>query len=165
VQPQDVYADCTMIRAEIEGNNVKMKELADERGWKVTQNVVTGLAGFVVPLIWFGMDWKGSVDKDAAALQARQQYLTTLAEQRCAPGYGVLGFTPAVSPTGELLASFPRVHTAPFILWVTLRAVESFGEKRVIRVATGLLGYGPRFLPSIACSSTRRRINSATAAT
>jgi hypothetical protein len=44
VQPQDVYADCTMIRAEIEGNNVKMKELADERGWKTTQNVVTGLA-------------------------------------------------------------------------------------------------------------------------
>jgi hypothetical protein len=87
VQPQDVYADCTMIRAEIEGNNIKMKELADERGWKVTQNVVTGLAGFVVPVIWFGMDWKGSVDKDAAALQARQQYLTTLAEQRCAPGY------------------------------------------------------------------------------
>ena len=32
-------------------------------------------------------DWKGSVDKDAAALQARQQYLTTLAEQRCQPGY------------------------------------------------------------------------------
>ena len=87
VQPQDVYADCTMIRAEIEANNSKMTELADERGWKVTQNVVTGLAGFVVPVLWFGMDWKGAVDKDAAALQARQQYLTTLAEQRCAPGY------------------------------------------------------------------------------
>ena len=87
VQPQDVYADCTMIRAEIEANNSKMTELADERGWKVTQNVVTGLAGFVVPVLWFGMDWKGAVDKDAAALQARQQYLTTLAEQRCQPGY------------------------------------------------------------------------------
>jgi hypothetical protein len=87
VQPQDVYSDCTMIRAEIESNNIKIKELADERGWKVTQNVVTGLAGFVVPVIWFGMDWKGAVDKDAAALQARQQYLTTLAEQRCQPGY------------------------------------------------------------------------------
>ena len=37
-QPQDVYADCTMIRAEIEGNNVKIQQLADERGWKVTQN-------------------------------------------------------------------------------------------------------------------------------
>jgi hypothetical protein len=33
------------------------------------------------------MDWKGAVDKDAAALQARQQYLNTLAEQRCQPGY------------------------------------------------------------------------------
>jgi hypothetical protein len=84
VQPQDVYADCTMIRAEIEANNAKMTELANERGWKVTQNVVTGLAGFFVPVLWFGMDWKGAVDKDAAALQARQQYLTTLAEQRCA---------------------------------------------------------------------------------
>ena len=87
VQPQDMYADCTMIRAEIEANNTKMKELADERGWKTTQNVAAGLAGFVVPVIWFGMDWKGAADKDAAALQARQQYLTTLAEQRCQPGY------------------------------------------------------------------------------
>jgi hypothetical protein len=56
-------------------------------GWKVTQNVAAGLAGFVVPVIWFGMDWKGAADKDAAALQAHQQYLTTLAEQRCQPGY------------------------------------------------------------------------------
>ena len=35
VQPQDMYADCTMIRAEIEANNAKTKELADEQGWKV----------------------------------------------------------------------------------------------------------------------------------
>jgi hypothetical protein len=55
VQPQDVYADCTMIRAETESNNIKIQELADERGWKVAQNVATGLAGFVVPVIWFGM--------------------------------------------------------------------------------------------------------------
>jgi len=30
VQPQDVYADCTMIRAEIEANNAEAKELSDE---------------------------------------------------------------------------------------------------------------------------------------
>ena len=30
VQPQDMYADCTMIRAEIEANNAKAKELSDE---------------------------------------------------------------------------------------------------------------------------------------
>jgi hypothetical protein len=87
VQPQDVYADCTMIRAEIEANNAKTKELADEQGWKVAQNVSTGLVGLVIWPVWFGMDWKGAAAKDAAALQARQQYLTTLAKQRCAPGY------------------------------------------------------------------------------
>jgi hypothetical protein len=87
VQPQDVYADCTMIRAEIEANNAKAKKLSDEQGWKVAQNVATGVVGLVIWPVWFGMDWKGSAAKDAAALQARQQYLTTLAEQRCAPGY------------------------------------------------------------------------------
>jgi hypothetical protein len=76
-----------MIRSEIEGNNIKIQELADERGLKTAQNVAAGLAGFVVPVIWFGMDWKGAADKDGAALQARQQYLTTLATERCAPGY------------------------------------------------------------------------------
>jgi hypothetical protein len=34
VQAQDAYADCTMIRAEIEANNAKAKELSDEQGWK-----------------------------------------------------------------------------------------------------------------------------------
>jgi len=85
VQAQDVYADCTMIRAEIEANNTKMTELADERGWKVTQNVAAGLAGFVVPVIWFGVDWKGAADKDAAALQARQQYLRRLPSSVASP--------------------------------------------------------------------------------
>ena len=31
VQAQDAVADCTMIRAEIEANNIKVKELADDR--------------------------------------------------------------------------------------------------------------------------------------
>jgi pectin methylesterase-like acyl-CoA thioesterase len=43
-QPQDMYSDCTTIRAELAA-------------------------------------------KDAAALQAHQQYRPTLAEQQCAPGY------------------------------------------------------------------------------
>jgi hypothetical protein len=87
VQPQDVYSDCTMIRAEIEGNNQKAKDLADEQGWKVAQNVGAGVVGLVIWPLWFGMDFKGAAGKEAAALQARQQYLTTLATQRCAPGY------------------------------------------------------------------------------
>jgi hypothetical protein len=87
VQPQDAYSDCTMIRAEIEGNNQKAKDLADEQGWKVAQNVGAGVVGLVIWPLWFGMDFKGAAGKEAAALQARQQYLTTLATERCAPGY------------------------------------------------------------------------------
>jgi hypothetical protein len=91
-----------------------MQELADERGWKVTQNVVTGLAGFVVPVIWFGVDWKGAVDKDAAALQARQQYLTTLAEERCRPGYRPPPLPEAyASPQAYAPPPSPQTHGSP----------------------------------------------------
>jgi hypothetical protein len=115
VQPQDMYSDCTMIRAEIEANNAKTKELADEQGWKTAQNVGAGLAGLVIWPIWFGMDWKGSAAKDAAALQARQEYLTTLATQRCAPGYrpppppGSYGYVPpqAYAPPPQTYAPPP----------------------------------------------------------
>src|SRR5690348_13215163 len=87
VQVQDTYADCTMIRAEIEANNAKVTQLANEQGWKVAQNVGAGVVGLVLWPVWFGMDFKDAAGKEAAALQARQQYLTTLATQRCAPGY------------------------------------------------------------------------------
>ena len=44
VQPQDAYADCTMLQAEIQANNIKVQELADEQGLKVAQNVAAGVA-------------------------------------------------------------------------------------------------------------------------
>jgi hypothetical protein len=76
-----------MIAAEIQANNIKVKELADEEGLKVGQNVAAGVAGIVVWPLLFAMDFKGAASKDVAALQARQQYLTTLATERCAaPG-------------------------------------------------------------------------------
>jgi len=84
VQPQDASSDCAMITAEIEANNVKFKELSDEQGLKVGQNVAAGVVGLVVWPMWFAMDFKGAASKEVVALQARQQYLTTLATQRCA---------------------------------------------------------------------------------
>ncbi len=74
--------DCTAIMAEVQANNEKVQQLAKDQGWKVAQNVVTGVGGFLIPVLWFGMDWQGSAAKEAQALQARQQYLATLAEQR-----------------------------------------------------------------------------------
>jgi hypothetical protein len=54
-----------------------------EQGGKVAQNVAAGVAGLIIWPIWFGMDFKDAAGKEVAALQARQQYLTTLATERC----------------------------------------------------------------------------------
>jgi len=86
VQPQDQMMGCTGIYAEVAANNQKIEQLAKDNGWKVAQNVAAGVAGFVVPVLWFGMDFQGTADKEAAALQARQQYLGALAVQKHCSG-------------------------------------------------------------------------------
>jgi len=83
VQPQDVQSDCAMIRAEIEANNVQAQKLADENGAKIAQNVATGVIGVVIWPVWFAMDAKGAAGVEMDALKARQQYLSSLAAQRC----------------------------------------------------------------------------------
>jgi hypothetical protein len=85
VQPQDAYSDCSMINAEIQANNTRAQALASEQNAKVVQNVAAGVVGIVVWPVWFAMDAKGAAGTDAAALQARQEYLVNLAGQRCAP--------------------------------------------------------------------------------
>jgi hypothetical protein len=86
VQSYDSQTTCTQVKAEIEANNVRVKTLADEQGWKAVQNVVAGAGGiFTLGLSWFALDFKGAAYREATALQARQQYLTVLAQERCAP--------------------------------------------------------------------------------
>lgn len=82
VQPQDRYMDCAAIEIEVQTNNAKVQQLASDKGLKVAQNVAAGVAGLVVPILWFGMDFQGTADTEIQALQARQQYLGALAEQR-----------------------------------------------------------------------------------
>ena len=82
-QPQDAGSDCAMIRAEIEANNVQAEKLAEENHAKIAQNVAAGLVGVVVWPVWFAMDAKGAAGTEMDALTARQQYLSSLAEQRC----------------------------------------------------------------------------------
>jgi hypothetical protein len=84
VQPQDAQSDCAMIRAEIEANNVQAEKLAQENGAKIAQNVAAGVVGVVIWPVWFAMDAKGAAGTEMDALKARQQYLATLAQQRCA---------------------------------------------------------------------------------
>jgi hypothetical protein len=82
IQPQDQMMDCTAIYAEIQANNGRVQQLAKDNGWKVAQNVAAGVGGLVIWPLWFAMDFQGTADKEAAALQARQQYLGALAVQR-----------------------------------------------------------------------------------
>ena len=82
VQPQDRYLDCAAIVIEVQTNNAKVQQLASDKGLKVAQNVAVGVAGLVVPVLWFGMDFQRTADTEIQALQARQQYLSSLAEQR-----------------------------------------------------------------------------------
>lgn len=82
VQAQDKHMDCPAISIEIQANNDKVQQLASDKGLKVAQNVTAGVAGLFIPVLWFGMDWQGTEDKEITALQTRQQYLATMAEQR-----------------------------------------------------------------------------------
>jgi hypothetical protein len=82
VQPTDRYMDCTAILAEVQANNEKVRQLASDKGLKTAQNVAAGVAGIVVPVLWFGMDFQGTADTEITALQSRQQYLAMLADQK-----------------------------------------------------------------------------------
>src|SRR5258708_32846252 len=81
VQPTDRYMDCTAILAEVGANNERVKQLASDKGLKTAQNVAAGVAGFVVPVLWFGMDFQGTGDTQITALQSRQQQLAIVADQ------------------------------------------------------------------------------------
>jgi hypothetical protein len=68
--------------AEVQANNEKVKQLASDKGMKTAQNVAAGVAGIVIPVLWFGMDFQGTADTEITALQTRQQYLAMMADQK-----------------------------------------------------------------------------------
>jgi hypothetical protein len=78
----DKNMDCAAINAEVQANSNKIQELGHEEGTKVAQNVVAGVAGVFIPVLWFAMDFQNAAGKEVAALQSRQSYLATMAEQR-----------------------------------------------------------------------------------
>lgn len=85
VQVTDQNATCDQIIAEAKINNDRITALAKEEGWKVTQNVAAGVVGLMIWPIWFGMDFQDAAGKEGKALSQRNEYLGTLAQQRCTP--------------------------------------------------------------------------------
>ena len=106
IQPQDRYDDCLALTAEINANNQRISELGSEQGSKVAQNVAAGVAGLVIWPLWFAMDFQGAASTEAAALQTRQQYLGSLAAQRCLPNSA-----PSIAPAPQM--AFPAAATPP----------------------------------------------------
>jgi hypothetical protein len=90
VQPQDQGLNCTAIQAETTANTARITELGRESGNKTAQNVAAGVAGLLIWPLWFAMDFKDAAGKDTAALQARQNYLATLAAQKGCGGQAML---------------------------------------------------------------------------
>src|SRR6185437_5834926 len=84
VQASDQVLSCDQIIAETKINNDKITDLAREQGWKVTQNVAAGVVGLVIWPVWFGMDFQDAAGKEAQALSQRNEYLGSLAKERCA---------------------------------------------------------------------------------
>ena len=112
VQAQDRYMDCAAINAEVQANNKKVIELGSEEGAKVAQNVAAGVAGLIIWPLWFAMDFQGAAPKEVAALQARQQYLATLAEQRCG---AVMPLPIQTVPQPVTTTTTPSVAPAPVV--------------------------------------------------
>ena len=71
VMVSDRQLDCDEIEAEVKRNNQKVSDLAIEQGWKMGQNAVAGIVGFMVWPAWLGLDLQDAVGKEAAALSQR----------------------------------------------------------------------------------------------
>jgi len=81
----DRQLDCSAIEAELKLNNQKISDLAIERGWKMGQNAVAGVVGFMIWPAWLGLDFQDAAGKEATALSQRNDYLLALYRERCAP--------------------------------------------------------------------------------
>lgn len=76
---------CEAIQAEAHINQAKMSDLAAEQNWKLGQNAVAGIVGFMIWPAWLGLDLQDAAGKEARALSQRNAYLATLAQTRCRP--------------------------------------------------------------------------------
>ena len=82
MQPGDRHLSCNQIAAQIQSNNAEIERLAGQKGAKVAQNVAAGIAGLVIPVLWFGMDFKDAAGQEAQALMSRNNNLVALARDK-----------------------------------------------------------------------------------
>lgn len=114
VMASDRQLDCGAIEAEIKLNNQKISDLAIEKGWKMGQNAVAGIAGFMIWPAWLGLDLQDAAGKEANALTQRNEYLLALSRERCQPKSQTASL-PLPEPTLSPLASNAEILSTSLV--------------------------------------------------
>jgi hypothetical protein len=83
IHATDHRLGCDQIAAEAKINNERMSALATEQNWKLGQNAVAGIVGFMIWPAWLGLDFQNAAGKEAEALSQRNEYLLAMANGRC----------------------------------------------------------------------------------
>jgi hypothetical protein len=105
VQASDGGAPCDKLRAETKVNEERIAGLETEKQWKMGQNVVAGIAGFMFWPAWLGLDAQNAAGQESSALSQRNRYLTTLAREKCGVVEAASTRTPALEGTMSTLAT------------------------------------------------------------
>ena len=103
VLASDQQLDCEAIATETKANNEKITALSTEQQWKMGQNMVAGVVGFMAWPAWLGLDFQNAAGQEAKALTDRNAYLTNLSKDRCGPS----------QQTASASGSLPFAHEAP----------------------------------------------------
>lgn len=113
VLASDQGLTCEAIQAEARLNNEQMAALATEEDLKLGQNVVAGVAGFMIWPAWFALDFQDAAGKEGKALSRRNEYLATLADERCGPqpATTVAADLPLAPTLASTLASNAEIST------------------------------------------------------
>lgn len=84
VNASDTQLSCAQINSETKLNGERITTLSTEQSWKVGQNAVAGIIGFMAWPAWLALDFQNAAGQEAHALSQRNQYLTALSRDRCA---------------------------------------------------------------------------------
>lgn len=104
----DPQLSCSQIDAEAKLNNERITALATEQNWKIGQNAVAGIIGFMVWPAWLALDFQNAAGQEAQSLSQRNEYLLALARERCNSTTQSASLKqPSPSPSPMTSADFP----------------------------------------------------------
>lgn len=98
----DRQLDCAEIETEIKHNNQRISDLSVEQGWKMGQNAVAGIVGFMIWPAWLGLDFQDAAGKEAQSLSQRNEYLLGLARDRCRNRRQTASLSPSKEPPATI---------------------------------------------------------------